>query len=552
MQLSRRAFTGGAVSLVLGSQFSARALAQVRADLDPAIVAIRAYGQAHRDFFNLPGLTLSLTTPDGFSTVLDFGFANADARRPIGTDTLFQIGSISKSMTAALIHQFAAEGRISLASRLSDLMPTVPLPVGNSVTLQHLLDHTAGLADSPPVFSEGGLWTAYAPGAHWHYSNTAYNILGKLVEQLGGKPLHQLLRDRLFGPLGMSRTRGAIIGAERVRYAQGYEAADQTAAFARGVPLAPAPWVDVTTGEGNVASTGDDMTHFMRSLADAARGRGGLGLSPDRAHIFTSHAVPSDTPGMSYGNGLMHVTNGPRSYLHHTGGMISFSSSLHVDVASGVGAFASSTLSAFAEYRPRLLTRFAVDALTNAMAGKPIPSPPRLDVPLPNATSYVGRYSGPNGSFEVRAGAPLTIVVDGESAELQPWGGDIFRTTHPAFHQFSLMFERTKDTITGASWGAFSYVRDGSVGRLPQSDPALKSLTGRYVNDNPWFGTNIVVERAGKLWIGTEMPMTKIGNNLWRIGEDSWSPERGSFANFINGRPQTFIFSGEKFRRHDI
>lgn len=552
MQLSRRAFTGGAVSLVLGSQFSARALAQVRADLDPAIVAIRAYGQAHRDFFNLPGLTLSLTTPDGFSTVLDFGFANADARRPIGTDTLFQIGSISKSMTAALIHQFAAEGRISLASRLSDLMPTVPLPVGNSVTLQNLLDHTAGLADSPPVFSEGGLWTAYAPGAHWHYSNTAYNILGKLVEQLGGKPLHQLLRDRLFGPLGMSRTRGAIIGAERVRYAQGYEAADQTAAFARGVPLAPAPWVDVTTGEGNVASTGDDMTHFMRSLADAARGRGGLGLSPDRAHIFTSHAVPSDTPGMSYGNGLMHVTNGPRSYLHHTGGMISFSSSLHVDVASGVGAFASSTLSAFAEYRPRLLTRFAVDALTNAMAGKPIPSPPRLDVPLPNATSYVGRYSGPNGSFEVLAGAPLTIVVDSESGELQPWGGDIFRTTHPAFHQFSLMFERTKDAITGASWGAFSYVRDGSVGRLPQSNPALKSLTGRYVNDNPWFGTNIVVERAGKLWIGTEMPMTKIGDNFWRIGEDGWSPERGSFVNFINGRPQTFIFSGEKFRRHDI
>ena len=86
-----------------------------------------------------------------------------------------------------------------------------------------------------------------------------------------------------------------------------------------------------------------------------------------------THAVPSDTPGMSYGNGLMHVGNGGRSYLHHTGGMVSFSSSFHVDVASGVGAFASSTLSAFAEYRPRLLTRFAVDALTNAAAGKPLP-----------------------------------------------------------------------------------------------------------------------------------------------------------------------------------
>ena len=81
--------------------------------------------------------------------------------------------------------------------------------------------------------------------------------------------------------------------------------------------------------------------------------------------------MPSDTPGMTYGNGLMHVGEADASYLHHTGGMVSFSSSFHVDVASGVGAFASSTLSAFAEYRPRLLTRFAVDALTNAPGGTP-------------------------------------------------------------------------------------------------------------------------------------------------------------------------------------
>ena len=77
--------------------------------------------------------------------------------------------------------------------------------------------------------------------------------------------------------------------------------------------------------------------------------------------------MTSDTPGMTYGNGLMHVGYAGRSYLHHTGGMVSFSSSFHVDVASGVGAFASSTITAFADYRPRLLTRFAVDALTNAL-----------------------------------------------------------------------------------------------------------------------------------------------------------------------------------------
>jgi len=232
--------------------------------------------------------------------------------------------------------------------------------------------------------------------------------------------------------------------------------------------------------------------------------------------------------------------------------MVSFSSSFHLDMASGVGAFASSSITGLAAYRPRLLTRFAADALTSALSGRPVPAPPPLDVPVAHASAYVGRYSGPNGAFEIRAGSPLTIVADGRSAELQPAGGDLFRTLHPRFQQFSLAFERAKGAVTGASWGAASFVKQGTAGTLPRSDAALARLAGRFVNDSPWWGTSIVVERGGKLWIGTETPMTRIGDNLWRVGDQPWSPERGFFANFIDGRPQTFVFSGEKFLRHDV
>ena len=72
------------------------------------------------------------------------------------------------------------------------------------------------------------------------------------------------------------------------------------------------------------------------------------------------------------------------------------------------------------------------------------------------------------------------------------------------------------------------------------------------MNDSPWLGLAQVVERGGRLWLGTEIPMDQIAPNLWRVGEQRWSPERGSFANFIDGHPQTFVFSGEKFQRHDI
>jgi len=281
MLISRRSFTGGALSVVLGSQLVAPAFAQ-----DPkraaALAAIRAYAEAHLQHFRLPGMTLGVTTHDGFGTVINVGYANADARTPITPDTLFEIGSISKSMTATLIHQFVAEGRFGFASRISDLLPAVPLAQGNGITVQNLLDHTAGLPDGAPIFADGGLWTGFAPGTHWSYSNTGYAILGKLAEHVGGKPLDQLLRDRILIPLGMTLSRGAIVGADRPRYAQGYEAADPTIPFARGVPLEPAAWVDVTDGAGCVASTASDMLHWLRTLGDAVQGRAGPGVERRR------------------------------------------------------------------------------------------------------------------------------------------------------------------------------------------------------------------------------------------------------------------------------
>jgi CubicO group peptidase (beta-lactamase class C family) len=553
MEVTRRGFTAGAIGTALFGPMSAPAMGQAPSPhLASAIDTIAAFAEAHRRHFGLPGLTLGLTGPGGVGTVLNFGYANADSRSQITPETLFQIGSISKVMTAALLHQLSAEGRFRLSDRLSDLLPTVPLPKGNRISVQHMLDHVAGLPGDAPIFPEGGLWTAYAPGEHWHYSNTAYDILGKLAEHFGGKPLHRLFEERLFAPLGMRRSKGAILGADRLLYAQGYESANGTIPFARGAPLAPAAWVDVTFGAGSVASTAEDMNLFLRTLADAAQGRGGLGLSPQQAQAFTRHFVPSDTPGMSYGNGLMHVGNAGRSYLHHTGGMVSFSSSFHVDIASGVGSFASSTVSAFLEYRPRVLTRFAVDSLTNALAGRPMPAPPPPIAPLANAAQFAGRFSGPVGRFEVRPGSPLTIVADGAEAALQHWHGDLFRTTHPRFRDYTLKFERSGRAVSGASWGPLSFLRSGAGGTSPRSDPELARLAGRYINDSPWIGAAQVVERGGKLWIGTEIPMVPIGDNLWRVGPEAWTPERASFANPIDGRPQIFIYSGEKFLRHDI
>ena len=115
----------------------------------------------------------------------------------------------------------------------------------------------------------------------------------------------------------------------------------------------------------------------------------------------------------------------------------------------------------------------AVPTLPEGVSLPPAVSLPPLDVPLANAAAYVGGYAGPAGAFDVRVGNPLTIVTREGTATLQPWGGDIFRTTHPVFRQFSLMFERTRGIVTGASWGPSSYLKQGASGPLAAANPGL-------------------------------------------------------------------------------
>jgi D-alanyl-D-alanine carboxypeptidase len=551
--LSRRAFAGGMAGLAVVGPLGGKAWAQAARSLEPALAAIRAYAGAHKAMFNLPGMTVGLTAPGGFATSFDIGVASLEGPRPIGPGTLFQIGSISKLITALLVHQFAAEGRFALTDPIAKLLPAVPIPAAAGITVQQLLDHRSGLPGDAPLFPPGGLWVGYEPGSHWSYSNTGYEILGKLVEQSGGKPLARLVEERVLKPLGMNLSRGDIVARDRPRFAQGYEAADNAIPYARGVPLAPAAWVDVTFGAGNVASTAADMNKLTAALAGAVRGGALPGLSAAQTAAYLDHAAPSDSAAMRYGNGLMHVSSGDRRYLHHTGGMVSFSSAFHLDKASGAAAFASTTLTGLAGYRPSGLTRFAVDALTEALVGRPLPAPPRLDDRVPDPAAYVGIYSGPSGTFEVLPGGPLTISSAGRSAALQPLGNNLFRTTHPDFARYTLMFERTDARVATASWGPVQFARRGAVGaRGAPSDPALAKLAGRYVNDSPWWGVLEIVQRGGKLWLGTETPLVAMGNDLWRIGDDRRSPERGRFADPIDGRPQTFYFSGEKFVRHDI
>jgi CubicO group peptidase (beta-lactamase class C family) len=150
------------------------------------------------------------------------GEANLVKHVPNTTRTKFDIASLTKQFTAALVLQQAAEGRIHLDGTVSEYLPWYRRDTGQRMTVDQLLHHTSGLpadyddpefCDTPQArrhyepqefaekFCQPDL--VATPGERWAYSNRGYVLLGLIVERVTGEPFEALLNERLLRPLGM-------------------------------------------------------------------------------------------------------------------------------------------------------------------------------------------------------------------------------------------------------------------------------------------------------------------------------------------------------------
>src|SRR2546430_349454 len=172
----------------------------------------------------IPGAVVLLRTPQGELTVT-YGTTLLGATSPPRADTHFRIASNTKTMTAAVIVLLAQEGKLSLDDPVSKYVPGVPN--GDNITITELLNMRSGLYtyDDDPEFwavlerDPTKVWTPaevlaiafkhppyFPPGTDFHYSNTNYALLGLIAEKIDGRPLAQIMHDRLFGPLGLKNT----------------------------------------------------------------------------------------------------------------------------------------------------------------------------------------------------------------------------------------------------------------------------------------------------------------------------------------------------------
>jgi D-alanyl-D-alanine carboxypeptidase len=262
------------------------------------------------------------------------GYANLRTKERISAAHVFRVGSITKTFVATVVLQLATEGALALDDPVERWLPTL-VPNGAAITLRHLLGHTSGIYN----YTDDGRLTAatirnplapwspatmvqvaishpplFAPGRGWSYSNTGYILLGMVVEKASGHTLADELRDRIFEPLGLTRTSLPAAAALPAPFAHGY--------LPRGNGVVPTPGgrpADVTGwsaswawAAGGIVSNVRDVGRFYAALL------GGELLSPERLREMktTVPAFASDR----YGLGLQEMDLGCGRVWGHSGG----------------------------------------------------------------------------------------------------------------------------------------------------------------------------------------------------------------------------------------
>ena len=307
----RRPATLGAVAALL---LASPALAQ---DRMARVDSIFGFATAET-----PGCAVGVSQRGKVVLTRTYGLANVERRVPLSQSSLFDIGSTQKQFTAAAILLLVEDGRIKLTDDIRKHLPDLP-DYGHTVTVNHLLTHTAGIRDWTgilPLAPEGtdvatlikrqrGL--NFVPGTEWAYSSSGFELAKEIVARASGMSFAEFARRRLFAPLGM--TASAYVpdilqaGADA---AMGYQK--------DGAGWKPYMRLGTNRGGGAIVSTIGDMLRWQDALASGKLGAFVTGklheparLSNGRRLKYARALIVDSTPG-----GLV---------ISHSGGAAGFS-----------------------------------------------------------------------------------------------------------------------------------------------------------------------------------------------------------------------------------
>jgi len=244
--------------------------------------------------YRVPGVAIGMIRADDID-VTAFGVTSVEHPLPVDGDTLFQIASVTKTMTATVIMRLIERGALDLSAPVRRYIPAFRLrdaAAQEQATVRHLVTHTGGwLGDCFADFGNGDdaleryvaamaeLEQITPLGEIWHYSNSSFALLGRLIEVVTGKTYEAATRELLFLPLGMTRSCFSAGEAITHRVAIGHVIVDEKPTVAR-------PWAfpRATTPVGGIVSTANDLMRYARfHLGD--------GRAPDGARLLSRESL---------------------------------------------------------------------------------------------------------------------------------------------------------------------------------------------------------------------------------------------------------------------
>jgi D-alanyl-D-alanine carboxypeptidase len=254
---------------------------------DPQATAFQKAIDSYRARYKIPGLSAAVVFPDGSIWSGQSGVAVVGGAKVTG-DTLFSVGSISKTFTSALVLDLAEQGVISLGDKLSKYLPKFPNAA--RITIRMLMNHTSGIRDmfDPSIFKQiaanpAARWKPdqvlalisrpyFAPGRDYRYSNTNYIILGQVIEKVTGKSVASLVHSQFLVPLGLTHTYLQWEEAPKGNLAHGYVGrAVKPRDISKGQALIPYVSEATAVGAaGGVVSNAQDIAIWATALYDGA------------------------------------------------------------------------------------------------------------------------------------------------------------------------------------------------------------------------------------------------------------------------------------------
>jgi len=276
----------------------------------------------------IPGVALLITKQDKPVKTAAYGMADLELSVPMKTNMLFESGSIGKCFTSTVIMQLWEQGKIGLDDPLSKYIEHTP-EVWKDIKIRNMLGHTSGLKDYAlvPGIGLADKWTTeqwfakmntlsldFPTGSAWAYSNSNYLLLGLIAEKIAGKPIDDLIRERIFKPLEMNHSvvsDGDPIIPNRVK---GYW--DNDGAVINGIRIGHG------YGDGGRLNTCEDLSKFERGL------REGKLVKPETLKLMRTPGVLPNGRKTPYGFGWFVRTTNGHQFISHGGNTGGFGSSV--------------------------------------------------------------------------------------------------------------------------------------------------------------------------------------------------------------------------------